>query len=284
MAELPRSLLIDSYLYDCLNRTEQGLLGRVGTFLCLLVLPVFPVYHLPMTSFNSPFRKLKHIVKPPSPSSRSAEKPAPQASSSSPPESGQTPEELFWQEMAGVVPLGQEDRARVEGIPPALFTPRPLVDSEADALAELSDVVLGKKGFDITDTDEYIEGAVVGLDLRLVSKLRQGDFPRQAHLDLHGMTTDVAQTEVEQFFTSAVRDGLRCILIVHGRGRNSAGQVPVLKDRLKSWLSRGKLAKLILAFATARQHDGGPGALYVLLRRVRKGKEPIVVLEGAKQE
>jgi DNA-nicking Smr family endonuclease len=74
------------------------------------------------------------------------------------------------------------------------------------------------------------------------------------------------------------------VLLIHGRGRNSPGQVPVLKDRLKMWLTRSKLAKIILAFSTARQHDGGPGALYVLLRRERDRKRlPVIVLEGAKR-
>lgn len=237
-----------------------------------------------MSSFNSPFRKLKHALKSTGQPPRQVEKPALAKPSLPCAEPVRTQEELFWQEMADVVPLGKEDRTRVGGIPPAFLTRRPLIDPEAEALAELSDLASGKKGFDITDTDEYIEGAIVGLDPRLVRKLRQGNFPRQAHLDLHGMTTEVAQAEMERFLTSTARAGLRCILIVHGRGRNSVGQIPVLKDRLKLWLSRGRLAKLVLAFATARPHDGGPGALYVLLRRTRKGKEPILVLEGARQE
>jgi DNA-nicking Smr family endonuclease len=98
------------------------------------------------------------------------------------------------------------------------------------------------------------------------------------------MTGDQAQSEVEQFLIKAARAGVRCVLIIPGRGRNSPGQVPVLKDRLQQWLTRTKLAKMILAFTTARPHDGGPGALYVLLRRERDRKRlPVVVLEGAKR-
>ena len=132
-----------------------------------------------------------------------------------------------------------------------------------------------------------MEACVIGLDTRLVHKLRQGDFSRQASLDLHGMTAEEAQAEVEQFVLGTARAGLRCILLVHGRGLNSPGQVPVIKDRLKSWLTRGKLARVVLAFATARPYDGGPGALYVLLRRqdASKGapKQPLIVLDGAKR-
>jgi DNA-nicking Smr family endonuclease len=51
---------------------------------------------------------------------------------------------------------------------------------------------------------------------------------------------------------------------------------------LKSWLAHGRTAKVVLAFTTARAHDGGAGALYVLLRRDRSAR-PIRVIEGAKR-
>jgi DNA-nicking Smr family endonuclease len=60
---------------------------------------------------------------------------------------------------------------------------------------------------------------------------------------------------------------------------NSRDAAPVLRESLKGWLARGRLARSVLAFATARPHDGGPGAVYVLLRRDRKRK-PISVREG----
>ena len=72
------------------------------------------------------------------------------------------------------------------------------------------------------------------------------------------------------------------ILVVHGRGLNSKDQVPVLKDRMKSWLARGRMGRHVLAFTSARAVDGGAGALYVLLRRDRT-KRPMRVTEGAKR-
>jgi DNA-nicking Smr family endonuclease len=229
------------------------------------------------SGFNLPFRHLKKAVKLPE-KGVPAEKPAPAPLS---PDNGKNEEEVFWQAMQDVTPIKQDGRARVNNPPPAVS--RRTQTDENEALAELYDLVAGRSGFDVTDTDEYIEGCVVGLDTHLVRKLRQGEFSRQAHVDLHGMTVEVAQDEVEQFLSTAVRNGLRCVVIVHGRGRNSPGQIPVLKDRLKVWLTRGKLARVVLAFATARQHDGGPGALYVLLRRERGRKQPLEVLEGAKR-
>jgi DNA-nicking Smr family endonuclease len=36
---------------------------------------------------------------------------------------------------------------------------------------------------------------------------------------------------------------------------------------LKRWMATARFARHVLAFASARPHDGGTGAVYVLLRR-----------------
>jgi DNA-nicking Smr family endonuclease len=182
--------------------------------------------------------------------------------------------------MAGVVPLPRAAAARVDGPPPAAGGRTP-VSEEAEALAALSDLVGGAARFDITDTREYVEGAIVGLDPRVLRRLRRGDYSWRAHLDLHGMTAEEARVAVDRFLPESVRTGHRCVLIVHGRGLNSKDQTPVLKERLKVWLARGRAARLVLGFTTARPCDGGAGALYVLLRRDRT-RRTIRVIEGAK--
>src|SRR5262249_29311153 len=117
------------------------------------------------------------------------------------------------------------------------------------------------------DSDEYIEGIAPGIDKRLLKKLRKGEYALQGHLDLHGMTSEEARREVEKFVEGALAAGKRCLLIIHGRGLNSKDNLPILKERLKVWLTRGRIARRVLAFATARPSDGGAGAVYLLLRR-----------------
>jgi DNA-nicking Smr family endonuclease len=175
----------------------------------------------------------------------------------------------------GAVPLGEEDRTRIA----PTRAPRPArppadVRSEAEALAELCDLVEGRSGFDIADSDEYIEGAASGLDRRIVHRLRKGEYAVQAHLDLHGLTKAEAKEAVSAFLTAERAAGHRCVLIIHGRGLRSKDQIPVLKERLTVWLSSGRLSRAVLAFATARPSDGGAGAVYVLLRRIHAARSP----------
>jgi DNA-nicking Smr family endonuclease len=142
-----------------------------------------------------------------------------------------------------------------------------IIDENAEALAELAELVVGQGEFNISDTNEFIEGAAPGLDARLMRSLRRGDFVLQGQLDLHGMTQVQAKDAVDRFLTDSHRARKRCVLIVHGRGLNSQDQIPVLKEWLRGWLAQKRLGKTVLAFATARPQDGGTGAVYVLLRR-----------------
>jgi DNA-nicking Smr family endonuclease len=178
-------------------------------------------------------------------------------------------------------PVSEEDEARlffeamggVQQIPDRVDVPVPnvrlpdIIDENAEALAQLSELVAGDGEFDIASASEFIEGSSPGMDRNLMRALRRGDFNLQGSLDLHGMTQLQARDAVERFLSESRRAGRRCVLIIHGRGLNSKDQLPVLKDHLKLWLSQKRIGRMVLAFATARPQDGGTGAIYVLLRR-----------------
>jgi DNA-nicking Smr family endonuclease len=147
----------------------------------------------------------------------------------------------------------------------------PAPDDELEAMTHLSELVSGTAEMDITFSDEYIEGCVHGFDPKLMKKIKKGQFPVQDYVDLHGLTKQEAEIMIRDFLLQSHRLGLRCVLVVHGRGLNSQDNIPVLKERLPAWLTRGPVKKIVLAFSTARPYDGGTGAIYVLLRRRRKG-------------
>ncbi|GIX48988.1 MAG: hypothetical protein KatS3mg131_3199 [Candidatus Tectimicrobiota bacterium] len=212
--------------------------------------------------FYTPFAALRQQLR--ARASSPSTSPAPPAAEVSPQDLA-----LFLAEMADVTPLPADVRGRVAGQKrrhPALPPPR----AEASALAELREVVSGQGPFVLQDTDEYTEGVAPGVDRRLAQRLHRGDYAIQAHLDLHGATAEEARAQVEQFLLDAYLRGKRCVLLIHGRGHNSKDHRPVLKEHVRTWLSRGRLSRLVLAFATAPPHNGGAGAVCVLLRRARR--------------
>jgi len=176
-----------------------------------------------------------------------------------------TEEELWAQATAGATPV-------VAGsglVPPA--APGPAAGGARQAGLEAVDdqpsVSGGEPRFELATGDSLLQGSVVGLDPAVVRRLKRGDYPVEARLDLHGLTRDGARGAVERFLRGSRLDGMRCVLLVHGKGRHSEAQLPVLKEELRGWLASGHFGRQVLAFSSARPCDGGAGALYVLLRR-----------------
>ena len=211
--------------------------------------------------FHNPFGKVKLPGKPrPEPAAKKAPPPPPRRNEAL------SEEELWTLAIDGAAPLPDRS-ARIKPAPQPLSLAPGQLDPDLVAYDELRALVTGEVPFDISDTDEFIEGHAQGLDAGVVRKLRRGDFAVQAHLDLHGLLKEEAKLELEAFLVQARSSGRRCVLVVHGRGLHSKDQVPVLKEALKRWMATGRFARHVLAFATARQHDGGAGAVYVLLRK-----------------
>jgi DNA-nicking Smr family endonuclease len=173
-------------------------------------------------------------------------------------------EGLFQRAMTGVEPMTRESASTVGH--PTSPTKMSEQNPEAEALARLEDLVKGGEGFIISDTPEYMEGIGYGVNPDVARRLHQGDFSIQAHIDLHGLSAVDALQAFERFLKEALLSGKTAVLVVHGRGLSSPEE-PVLKTRVKEWLTTGPWRKWVIAFTSARACDGGTGATYILLRK-----------------
>ena len=179
-----------------------------------------------------------------------------------------TPAEIaaFLAAVDGAVPL--RATARITHEPPKP-TPRPR-QRELDDAAVITESLHGPFEIDdllaIGDADAFLR---VGLPRKLLRDLRRGRWSIQNHTDLHGLNRHEAHEEVARFLAESQRTGKRCVRIVHGRGHGSPGREGILRQFVKSWLSR---RKDVLAFCHAPSFDGGEGVLWVLLKSTPDGQ------------
>lgn len=103
-----------------------------------------------------------------------------------------------------------------------------------------------------------------GIQTAVLRKLRSGAFGVQGEIDLHGMTGEQAARALQEFMGHAMSGHARCVRVIHGKGLRSSERLPVLKNLVSNLLRR---MPAVMAFASAKQNDGGTGATYVLLRR-----------------
>lgn len=108
-----------------------------------------------------------------------------------------------------------------------------------------------------------------GVQHGVFKKLRMGQYPAEATLDLHQRTVEQARLDVLQCITESVKYELRSIIITHGKAYHAKDNVATLKSYVNTWLPQ---LEQVLAFHSAQPHHGGTGACYVLLKKGKKKK------------
>lgn len=115
----------------------------------------------------------------------------------------------------------------------------------------------------LLEVDDAMSFRRPGIGIDVARKLRRGHWSIQREIDLHGLRREDAREALAAFLRDAVRQGLRCVRVVHGKGLGSPGKTPVLKGKVHSWLIQ---KDEVLAFVQARADEGGAGAVVVLLK------------------
>jgi DNA-nicking Smr family endonuclease len=166
----------------------------------------------------------------------------------------------FRRAIGEVEPLKTPPRTTVPRVPPSPLPLQSLRDEEAVLQEALSDEYDPESLLDIDETLSYHRP---GVSQEVVKKLRRGAWIVQAQLDLHGMRREEAREALAEFIRESVKRGLRCLRVIHGKGLGSIGKHPVLKGKVRAWLVQ---KAEVIAFCQARPHDGGAGAVLVLLQ------------------
>ncbi len=176
-------------------------------------------------------------------------------------------EELFRMAMKGVKEI--KEFSTIPYTSPKKAVPRHRGNrQERETLSILRGIVEGRVGIPLVNTQEYVEWVNPPYKGQIVRVLHEGRISVQDFIDLHGYTLQEAKEELREFILGAMKRGLSCVKVIHGRGLRSQGR-PILKEAVLKWLERD-FRKWIVAYVTARACDGGLGAIYVLLRSCRE--------------
>ncbi|MEK7115928.1 MAG: Smr/MutS family protein [Patescibacteria group bacterium] len=103
-----------------------------------------------------------------------------------------------------------------------------------------------------SSTDDAAEAAIFAAEL--------GKVPE---IDLHGMTQNVALSELEAFFHSELFTGTEVIKIIHGRGDQ------ILRNAIYRWLREPEQSDLIVKFRDSQNPAQQGAVTYVALHRLR---------------
>ena len=168
--------------------------------------------------------------------------------------------EVFREAMRDVKPIA----ARVRVPPSKRKPPAKARFTAADRAMVLIESLQGPGEGEITDTGDEITFRRAGVQDGVMRKLRSGEYRVEDTCDLHGLRSEEAKSCLREFLAHALAHNLRCVRIIHGKGKNSGPRGPVIKTAVNLVLRK---TAPVLAFTSARRVDGGTGAINVLLSR-----------------
>lgn len=143
---------------------------------------------------------------------------------------------------------------------PPRAVPRMARRDEAEALSEFRQALRT----DVLEAGDALRHRVDSLPPRVLQRLGRGQYAAQDEIDLHHHDAARAEALLRRFLNDALREGLGCVRIVHGKGLHSDSGVPVLKNLVDRVLRQ---RADVLAFHSAPPAQGGNGAVLVLLKR-----------------
>ncbi|ORU91149.1 MAG: hypothetical protein A6F72_01180 [Cycloclasticus sp. symbiont of Poecilosclerida sp. N] len=164
---------------------------------------------------------------------------------------------LFKQSMQGVKPLSTDKRLPDAG----KQKPQPVKKQFATERGTHS--IAFEETLNI-QSDDILFFAQQGLQNKTILLLKRGAIAVDDTVDLHGLTKQEAEQLLNEVLSFHIEEQSRCILVVHGKGKGSPNNRPVLKNLVFHLL---KNDPAVLALASAQQRDGGTGAVYVLLNK-----------------
>jgi DNA-nicking Smr family endonuclease len=168
---------------------------------------------------------------------------------------------LFRDAVRGITPLASTDRVPLGRQAPPSIAIQAAID-DFDPIDELRNATsTAEPSIDVAEATSFIR---TGYSPLIVRRLRRGEWGPFDELDLHGATQVEARELLGNFLRRAVRGHRHCVRIIHGKGHGSVNRVPVLKTKVKGWLT---MQDEVIAYCEAPPAMGGSGALLVLLKR-----------------
>lgn len=176
----------------------------------------------------------------------------------------------FMQLMAGKVrPVSKgRDKASLDSPPAtpseAQLARRASAQAEDEAANFLSDEFV-----DLLPAIDPIEYRRDGIQTGVIDRLRQGGYNPEARLHLIKRPLRDCRRELFRFIEEAAANDLRCLLVVHGRGRALDSHANVVRSYVAKWLQQ---FEQVQAYASAVPSHGGIGATYVMLRKSERAR------------
>lgn len=168
-----------------------------------------------------------------------------------------------------VRPLSKgRDKAKLDSAPASPSEAQLARRASAEAMPEASNF-LTDEFVDLVPAFDPLEYRRDGIQTGVLERLRQGGYAPEARLHLLKQPITACRRELFSFIQDALTHDLRCLLVVHGRGRALDSHANVVRSYVAKWLMQ---FEQVQAYVSAQPAHGGIGATYVMLRKTDRAR------------
>lgn len=185
-------------------------------------------------------------------------------------DANQRDDQLFFSEMADVVPLRKgQNRADVDA-PERVPSESQLARRASAQDGESESNFLTDEFIEPLPVDDPIEFRRDGIQTGVIEKLRHGGYRVDSRLNLLKRPVADCRQALFGFIREAHAHELRCVMIIHGRGKSDKSHANVVRSCVSRWLTQ---FDEVQAYSSAQPRHGGIGATYVMLRKSERARQ-----------
>ena len=131
---------------------------------------------------------------------------------------------------------------------------------------------------DKEDWNKFLSSNEKLKDKDKILEKKSKNIEKKSIIDLHGFTLSDANKEIEKFINQSYQKGLNKLIIVTGKGLHSknksdpyvSNDLSILKYSVPHFIKNNEnLMNKIIEIKDANINDGGSGAFYIYLKKVK---------------
>ncbi len=119
---------------------------------------------------------------------------------------------------------------------------------------------------DFKDNLPQIKSTAPIAEPRRLKQMKRGKIEPDARLDLHGCVRAEVKERLSNFIQNSLYHDCYTLLVITGKGLNSQGGEPVLRNEVESFLSSAGSSS-VAEWGRAPKQYGGSGAIVIFLRK-----------------
>jgi DNA-nicking Smr family endonuclease len=169
-------------------------------------------------------------------------------------------------------PLTKAERDKAKLSSKQQFT-KPILTKKQSLSVNLDNIIINSTKSDIKKVNSPVKQSSLAASIVIarndLAKIKTNKVKIDKKIDLHNLKIEEAYNKTLEFLENCQMLNYKLVVIITGKGKNSQNKENTIKINFLNWITSGKFQQYILQYSPALIKDGGDGAFYVILKKLK---------------